>query len=484
MNIECHIGTISPGLDVYGPLTGLTDFITKHFFAESNKDIEFTCVGPEMVSSPLPPRSSVSALELHHTLSELTGNPITGPISRIGVILAKSYDPYPPALGVMFDRGFTTDDDPNGVDIFTAVPREGCAVFLGSIFDLRGKGGKDQYLAEVLFTIVHELGHVFNLQHETSSPNFMAISKKEAPFGPIAYHFNADQQRWLSQCSTNASVWPGGKPFMDTGTDSNLNTPDFRFLPSAPFGLELVISCGPREFWQFEPIQLDIELRRVGESLQSLDVPDEIDPGYRRFRIMIEDPLGECRLYRSTKHFCGKERNLKIEKNASFRRDIPIFGQAGGYTFRRAGLHRLWVEFEMNGGVVRSNTLEVFVKPEYGTDSVRERDRHHLSNPRIAKVLFYREDLADSKGVNMLGEYIDRFPNAPSAGEIHYVLGRASLAHAIRGGNIKNLHRKAAAHLKRALDHEQLGAYRRDKAQSIIDNLPIATRRNKVKFKK
>lgn len=482
MNLECCIGAISSGLDQYGPLPGLTNFITQHFLAASHGDIVLNCLGPRIVDNPLPPGSSVSALELHHALSYLTGNSIKGPISRIGVILADSYAPFEPALGVMFDRGFTTDDDPNGVGVFTAVPREGCAVFLGSISRLRGGGG-DPFLAEVLFTTIHELGHVFNLQHDNSSLNFMTSSRNESPYGSPAYHFNPNQQNWLSQCSVNVKVMPGGSQFMDTGTYGNLDSPGIRSLPSVPFGLELVIDCQPREFWQFEPVQLDIELRRVGESRQYFNVPDEIDPGYRRFRIMIENPSGERHLYHSTKHFCGHNSVLKIGGNTSFRRDIPIFGQAGGYTFRCAGVHRLWIEFEMKDGVVRSNTLEVFVKPEYGADSVRERDRHHLSNPRIAKVLFYREDLPDGKGVHLLGKYIDSFPDASSAAEIHYVLGRAMLAHAIRGEkrNIRILHRKAGDHLKRALDHEQLGSYRKYKAESIIDNMSIAPRLNKMR---
>jgi hypothetical protein len=372
----------------------------------------------------------------------------------------------------MFDRGFTTEDDPNE---YTGVPREGCAVFLAAISKLRGAG--DQYLEEVLFTAVHELGHIFNLQHETGSLNFMKPSQDSAPYGPPAYNFTPEQKGWLSQCSTNPEVRPGGSPFMDTGIYGNLDLPLPSLKASAPFGLELVIGCQPREFWQFEPVQLEIELRQVGGQTPGWMVADELDPGYRRFRLMIEDPIGERRLYRSTRHFCGVGHMRKVETNMPFRRDLPVFGQAGGYTFRRPGIHRLWVEFETEVGILCSNILDVFVKPEYGPDSVRKHARHHLSHPRVATVLFHREDLSDGKGLRALAGYIDRFPRSPSAAEIYYTLGRASLARAARvRKNVTVLHQKAADHLKRALDHEQLGLHRCQRAQAILDSLPRTTR--------
>lgn len=478
MEIECRIGAMSFGLDQFGLLSGLTEFIEKHFLAGSRDEISLTCIAPEMVDSPLPSDDPVSALELHNALAYLTGNsvnPASGPISRIGVLLAHSYAPFEKALGVMFDRGFTTEDDPNAVSMFTGVPREGCGVFLAAISKLRG--ADNQYLEEVLFTAVHELGHVFNLQHETSSLNFMKPSQDSAPYGPPAYHFTPDQQDWLSHCSTNPNVRPGGSPFMDTGIYGNLDLPLRPLSASAPFGLELVIDCQPREFWQFEPVQLEIELRQIGGPTPSRMVPDELDPGYRRFRLMIEDPIGERRLYRSTRHFCGAGHVRKVETNMPFRRDLPVFGQAGGYTFRRAGIHRLWVEFETEDGILCSNILDVFVKHEYGADPLREHARHHLSNQRVATVLFHREDLSDGKGLRALVAYIDRFPKSPSAAEIYYTLGRASLARAARvRKNVTVLHQKAADHLKRALDHEQLGLHRYQRAQAILENLPRTTR--------
>ncbi len=183
--LECQIGMMSPKLDRYGSIPNLTEFIQKHFEVASRGDVSLACTEPKMIRHPLSQDSSVTALELHNALAYLTGNPIEGPISRIGILLAESYEPFRPALGVMFDRGFATDDDLNSVDLFTKVPREGCAVFLGAISELRSD--EESYAEEVLFTTVHELGHVFNLHHDEDSINFMARSQVEKPYGPAAF---------------------------------------------------------------------------------------------------------------------------------------------------------------------------------------------------------------------------------------------------------------------------------------------------------
>ena len=56
----------------------------------------------------------VTAFDLHSTLRTLVGNPPPSEkVSRIGVLLAHSYRPRTTLFGVMFDRGFETEDDPN-----------------------------------------------------------------------------------------------------------------------------------------------------------------------------------------------------------------------------------------------------------------------------------------------------------------------------------------------------------------------------------
>lgn len=471
MKIECRIGVLSQGLEGLGVLQNLNGFVAQHYRAASNRAIELDCKGPFNSRRQLPSNSPATALQLHEALVDVTKNPIRGPVSRIGVLLAHSYRQRTDAFGIMFDRGFTTPDDPNAAGVFTLVPREGCAIFIGAIQALRGTG--EDFVHEVFFTTVHELGHVFNLLHEYRWPNFMLSSDKNATYGPSAFRFDANQQGWLSRCRPdNLYVMPGGMPFGDRGPSGNMDSPRQKTTSSSSFGLELSIDCTPREFWRFEPVQLEIGLRKIGGEALYQKVPDELDPGYKSFRIMIEEPNGERRLYRSTKHFCGAPGFLKITTGKPFRRDLAIFGQSGGYTFKSSGVHRLWAEFDTKKGVLRSNKLEIFIKPEHNVDDERDLYNKYLSNPRASKVLFHREDLSDGKGIRILKECMDSFPKAWSTGEIHYTLGKAIIVQA--ESNAKSASKqylKASEHIKRALDFKFLGEYRRQKSIEILDEL-------------
>jgi hypothetical protein len=167
----------------------------------------------------------------------------------------------------------------------------------------------------------------------------------------------------------------------------------------------------------------------------------------------------------------------------------PSSAKPEGYTFRRAGVHRLWVEFEVGDGVLHSNMLEVFVKPEYGADPLRDHARRYLSNPRMATVLFHREDLPDGKGLRALNKYVKSSPKIPSAAEINYTLARASLSRAEQVGKTTSaLYRQAADWLKQALDCDALGPHCQHKAQTILESLPRARRhrlfvRKRIDFK-
>jgi hypothetical protein len=100
--------------------------------------------------------------------------------------------------GVMFDRlaSDALGDFSRGRDV---VPREGCAVF-------RDATGHDSDEA-LAFSAIHELGHVFNLQHDASGRSFMAGRGGRAGFT------RGDGRRLAL---AGEGLWnhaPGGAPF-------------------------------------------------------------------------------------------------------------------------------------------------------------------------------------------------------------------------------------------------------------------------------
>src|SRR5262249_14362837 len=125
MRIECLIGMLN---DNAAPLM-FTDAaqaqgrIGNPFIAASAGDIDLVMRTATTVPGSLPAGFPVTALDLHVALTRLVGIPKTIPVTRVGLLLASFYKPFPKALGVMFDRGMPTIDDPNPAAQFTGVPR-------------------------------------------------------------------------------------------------------------------------------------------------------------------------------------------------------------------------------------------------------------------------------------------------------------------------------------------------------------------------
>jgi hypothetical protein len=408
-------------------------------------------------------QSGFWAYDLHMATQALTKNPPAPQRSqRIAVLLADHYNAYPAALGIMFDRGFDPGDDPNSNKDFTSSPREGCAIFLGAIAQLR----KTPALAEqeALFTTIHEMGHLFNLPHVVAQPpHFLSQSSPLAPYGPNAYHFLGPHAFALSKCSQSPAVWPGGSPFGDTADFANVNIPPPRKARSEPFGLELVIDMAQREFWAFEPVELDVELRVAPGTTRGFRVPDMLDHGYDNFDVWLEEPDGERRRVRSPRLYCGPVRSRTIRPGRSFRRDISLFGEAGGYTFRRAGVHQIWAEFRPRGeAVIVSNRIQVNIRPRDGGESY-EVARRLLASPRGARTLYHRLPIVRAKEMAALERYCRTNPDLGSAGSVSYALGRALLrlpddSHRLRGREL----------LKRAAQDHLLGHHQRALAIQAI----------------
>jgi len=83
---------------------------------------------------------------------------------------------------------------------------------------------------------------------------------------------------------------------------------------------------------------------------------------------LIETPDGERYRYRSPKLYCGQGPSKWLPW-LGIPPDISIFGQSGGYTFRRPGRHLIWVEYGLGkGNRLKSNVAAVDV---YAGESLR-----------------------------------------------------------------------------------------------------------------
>jgi hypothetical protein len=411
---------------------------------------------------PLAPRSDL--VSLHLALKLLTQNAsVPGPVDRIGVLLSDRFDPRPTVLGMMFDIGFNSGvSDPT----FNAVPREGCAIFLDAIRALRGDG--PAYDQEVGFTTVHEIGHVFNLWHILSKPNFMAQSPSGAVFQVGAFVFDAIQARFLAQVEQTNVVAPGGSSWGVRGTLGPPGDNPFNATPTVS-GLRLHISASQEEFWYFEPVELNVRL----SAPEPTDVPDVIDPGYEQFDIWIERPDGSRRRYKAPALFCANSASNRVTPRKPFERDISIWGESGGYTFRDAGVHRVFCTLRLGGAVIQSNVVELLVKAAMPRSTRYQRLADTLTQQSNARLLFYKSTRRPSAPAAALTQAARDLRQTPAAAQVRYSVGRAlAIASETTPRASRARYQQAGSRaLKTALDSGHLSRAKQRRAVSWLDRL-------------
>ncbi len=402
-------------------------------------------------------RGPVTALHLHHALRRLTINPASAQrVHRIGVIFAHSYEWDTRAFGVMFDRGFKTEDDTRAPNGSYAIPREGCAVFLKAIAQHRTPPHR---AAETAITTVHELGHVFNLR-DNSGDTFMGKPSLGGATIPSGTGFLLAESRWLSECSRSEAVWPGGLDFRGASAQRRIHG-----------NLQLRIDLSRDEVFAFEPFELDVKLTWPKHERRSTWISRDVDPGYSGFRIWIEDPSGAVRLWASPNHYCRPSDRIALAPGESFERDISLFGQSGGYTFRLPGTHRIWAEYDVGRrGTIRSNSVPLHVRGFHRSASALEL----LAVPSVARLLYYRRASLRSRALRQLEVFSNEHPKHAAAGHAAYATGRVVLAEwaaTEEPGRKRRLARRAYESLRRAADHPGLGRHARKRAKDFIDNL-------------
>lgn len=409
------------------------------------------------------------AATLHDCLPTLTENPPGAyPVPRLGIFFSNSYVNQDRVFGMMFDTGVVDPFAPD--EPVSAQPRQGCALFLETIKAARQDDEK-AYQGQVAFDLVHEIGHIFNLQHvsDTARLCFMNQSNVESVHPAAAYKFFDTQQLHLQECGKDPNVTPGGAPFDPTGGANNDLASQASSRPSSY--LQLHISMAQLEFWPWEDTQLDIRL----SSTKPVSVPDELDPGYKNFEIWIETPSGERLRYRSPHHYCVYPTKLKIAPREPFVRDIAISQQAGGYTFQTPGVHKLWIDFyPSRKTLVRSNVLSVLIKSRLqvkGKDYDKwaaSRKLHHAA----ARLLFFKSGPVRKKNLAALLQLAKTHPREHAGASARYTLGRLYHDQASRfPRQRKNFIQQAIPFLQAAANHSRLSDHRRGKVKDLLTQI-------------
>ncbi|GGC93445.1 hypothetical protein GCM10011396_45900 [Undibacterium terreum] len=368
---------------------------------------------------------------------------------------------------------FDTDYSPQSTNQYEWRAREGASIFLDGIAARRNAADFED---ECVYTAIHELGHVFNLFH-SPAPSYMERSATFPTTFPLkSCAFSTAETQLLRQCSSSEYIRPGGSAFGVLGGlakgnvyESEANAPD---LP------KLRIKMDRTAFWQFEPVELDVEFSLPEKGgWKSRPIPDRLDTGFDDFNIWIEEPSGEKRRYRSIKHFCQSTAHLDVSPDKPFRRDISIFGQSGSFAFQKIGVHRVYATFKIADRVtISSNSIELEILPPRWEDSYFVAAHKVLHDVDLSRLLYYRTlDRSRKRKLRQLYDLAAIKKRHPLTGAIQYGLGRA-LAHQVehgksKGSTLANFTSQAQLYLSAATKRKDLGLHRREVAERKLASM-------------
>ena len=458
INLKLMIGVMSSQPGALELAQVIAANIAKVYWAASGHDINLMPKNAGYIG----PGGVVTNDLLHSRLEKLTGDQRNRKqVDTIGLLIADTYAHGTDYFGVMFDQAFSPASTSPGA----RTPREGCAVFLNGIGDMRAQ---EERFEEAIFTAIHELGHVFNLEHsEANSYMFESATGSLQKLNQSAFHeFECKQ---LSRCSSDPYTWPGGSAFLDHGYQ---NAPH-NVAPTDQPRCVLNVRASKDAFHRFEPVELDVALKARGKS--AVTVPDSLDAGYACFAVWIEEPDGARRKLRSPNHYCTPRGELVLDERQRFQRDISIFGESGGYTFRRAGQHRVWAVFEYAPGEsVMSNVIEVEVLPENENSSFWRDGEAILAEPCAALTLYHRSLTRQRmRAVERLDAFSETHRRDPTTAMTRYAIGRALGQAALtrRRSAGAGLVKQARQNLTLAARRPSLGDHRRQIAEQMLENL-------------
>jgi hypothetical protein len=178
---------------------------------------------------------------------------------------------------------------------------------------------------------------------------------------------------------------------------------------------------------------------------------------------------------RPPQHYCPSGQQLRISPTTPFRRDIPLFGESGGHTFRCSGVHRVWAEFDASSRTtIRSKVMELNVLPRRLRTATARRTRDLLTQDGVARLLYHKLDLSNGRLLEKLATVCEENSRLPCSSALWYAIGRARLRQINRETAQKprqHLVKRCMKALQYAQRNEDLGAHRLAKVLGILECL-------------
>jgi hypothetical protein len=315
--------------------------------------------------------------ELHNAMINYWSQNADFPQWSVWSVFADTHETGRDLLGVMFDVVGNTQ-------------RQGCAVFLDSYISALPLEDFVKHIDEgptarrrVFWTLIHELGHILNLGHSFEKsdgvpwidmandaealsfmnyPEYVTGSVKSF-FAKFGWRFGDDELKFLRH-APRQFVQPGYADWND-----NHGAVTAKGRTDQDLGLHITSDRGRRHLEFMEPLWLEITLSNSGKRPIKLD-RHCLEPSHG-LTIRIRRKGGPARIFKPMVQRCVMPASEMINAGSSRSHRQFMSADASGWLIDEPGLYEVQAMCEINGRLLRSNTLQLYVAAPTGADMER-----------------------------------------------------------------------------------------------------------------
>ncbi|MES9968896.1 MAG: hypothetical protein ABW092_02610 [Candidatus Thiodiazotropha sp.] len=330
------------------------------------------------------------------------------------VIVPKFGDPTYSSgyYGTMFDWG--------GWQIGDSHLRQGCAIAetairgreVDNLYDTSDK--KDRL---ILQTLIHEIGHAFNLPHTWSrsvNPDSGSESFMNYPWGytdngggetnfwaNFRWEFDDPELIWMRHADRNDVIF-GGRDWIGNNLSADLN-PAFDQIHS-PVNLELQ---GPSVFDLGVPVSLGLKL--TNDATQPINVIDRLQPEEGLLRVIIKRPNGDIVEYiPPVRRLMAPPEPFELAPGASTLTSINLSYGAKGHQFAEPGEYLIQVYFPcFPVGFIATASRRIRIAHPASRSS--EALIHLMTGPEASKFLYYGGSRRHPEIIDKLNEATEQY---------------------------------------------------------------------------
>jgi hypothetical protein len=324
-----------------------------------------------------------SDAEMHNAMATYWSRFSDNPRWAMWVLFAAQHDMGFNLGGVMFD-----DIGPNH--------RQGTAIFTNS-FIVNAPAGDpvpDAWRERNMFwTAVHEMGHAFNLAHSwqksLGTPWMPLTDDAEArSFMNYPNNVTGGQQSFFSDFAFRFSnrellfMRHAPRRFVQMGNENWFENHAFERVPEMDLlgmALHLRANRASNTFDFMEPVKLELKLENRSQGTVIVDHDIVADGGH--LELLVKRDGGATKRWRPFVTYCREKQNMLLKPGESIYASHFVAASGGGWLIDEPGFYFIQAAIELNGVVVVSNPLRIFVgtpdtkseeklAPDYFTEEV------------------------------------------------------------------------------------------------------------------